>query len=172
MQIFIDEGGTFVPWSGWGVVCALAIPHKEIGPTRREIDRLSRDWARKAGELKGGLLKPAHLETLVEVLFRHDGILHACAIDVSREDSKRVDLHKTRQCEGITKYLAPTHHPNFVRQVWELRRTLERMPRQLYIQSVLMSELVRSSAEVRNPTHCGQGFRCKPDSIPMIADSR
>jgi hypothetical protein len=27
------------------------------------------------------------------------------------------------------------------------------------------------NVDVRNPTHCGQGFRRKPDSVPMIADS-
>jgi hypothetical protein len=97
--------------------------------------------------VKGGLLQPAHLDVLVDVLFRHDAILHACAIDVAREDPQGVDAHKVKQCEGITKYLAPTHHPNFVRQVWELRHTLERMPNQLYIQFVLMNELVCSSCE-------------------------
>jgi hypothetical protein len=99
---FIDEGGTFIPSTGWGIVCSLAIPHTEVGRARREIDRLSRDWPRRGGELKGGLLQPAHLESLVEVLFRHDAIMHACGMDVSREDIDGVDLHKARQCEGIT----------------------------------------------------------------------
>src|SRR5258708_28428584 len=100
MHFFIDEGGLFIPQSGWGVVCSLAIPHKEVGPTRREIAWLSRGWRRKNGELKGGLLEPTHLDALVEVLFRRDALLHACAIDVSREDPKGVEHHKERQCEG------------------------------------------------------------------------
>jgi hypothetical protein len=37
-HIFIDEGGTFIPATGWGVVCSLAIPHKEVGAARREIN--------------------------------------------------------------------------------------------------------------------------------------
>jgi hypothetical protein len=86
MRFFIDEGGLFIPETGWGVVCSLAIPHKEVGSTRREIDRLSSGWPRKNGELKGGYLHPSHLQALVEVLFRHDAIMHACAVDVSRED--------------------------------------------------------------------------------------
>jgi hypothetical protein len=125
----------------------LAIPHKEIGPVRREFDRLSRDWPRNNGELKGGYLHPPHLNALVEVLFRHDAIMHACAIDVSREDLKGVELHKAKQCEGITKYLTAEHHPNIVKQVWELRCVLERMPLQLYLQSVMLSELVSSASE-------------------------
>jgi hypothetical protein len=147
MRFFVDEGGTFVPETGWGVVCSLAFPHKEVGPARRKIKWVSREWPRSKDELKGGLLKPAHLEALVEILFRHDAILHANAIDVSREDLDAVDRHKVHQCEGITKYLAPTHHPDFVAQVWKLRRVLERMPRQLYLQYVLLSELVWSSCE-------------------------
>ena len=125
----------------------MAIPHKEVGPTRREINRLSRNWPLKGGELKGGMLQPTHLASLVEVLFRHDAVMHACAIDVSREDDARVDRHKAGQCDGITKHLSPKHHPNLVREVWDLRRVLEKMSRQLYIQCVLMKELVRMASE-------------------------
>lgn len=147
MRFFIDEGGQFTPTSGWGVVCSLALPHKEVGPARREIDRITKSWPHVGGELKGGSLSVAQLEALVDVLYRHDALMHACAIDVSHEDPHGVDRHKAGQCEGITKYLVPQHHPNFVKQVWKLRRTLERMPAQLYIQCVLMSVLVSWTAE-------------------------
>jgi hypothetical protein len=147
LHIFIDEGGTFIPATGWAVVCSLAIPHREIGPARREINRVSWDWPRKGGELKGGILRPTHLQSLVEVLFRHDALMHACAIDVSREDAARVDQHKAGQCDGITKHLTPEHYPDLVREVWDLRRVLEGMSRQLYIQCVMMKELVRIASE-------------------------
>jgi hypothetical protein len=145
MHFYIDEGGTFVPATGWGVVCLLAIPHRSIGPVRREINRIGQRWPRKGGELKGGLLSPAHLDELVEVLFRHDALLCAYAIDVSREDQQGVTDHKANQSAGITKYLVPEHHPNSVKQAWELRHTLERMPTQLYLQCVLLKELVWSA---------------------------
>jgi hypothetical protein len=61
---------------------------------------------------------------------------------VSREDPDGIERHKTLQCEGITKHLTDDHHPNLVRQVRDLRHLLERMPRQLYLQPVIMSELV------------------------------
>jgi hypothetical protein len=147
LHIFIDEGGTFIPATGWAVVCSLAIPHKEVGPARREITGLSRDWPRNGGELKGGILEPTHLESLVEVLFRHDALMHACAIDVSREDDARVDRHKAGQCDGMTKHLTAEHSANLVHEVWDLRRVLEGMSRQLYIQCVMMKELVRITSE-------------------------
>jgi hypothetical protein len=93
------------------------------------------------------MLELAHLESLVEVLFRHDALMHACAIDVSREDAARVDHHKAGQCEGMTKHLTPDHHPDLVRAVWDLRHVLEGMSRQLYIQCVMMKELVRIASE-------------------------
>jgi hypothetical protein len=152
-----------VPTTGWGVVCSLAIPHKEVGPTRREIERVSTEWPRRDGELKGGLLQPSQLDVLVEILFRHDALLHACAVDVSREDPAGVDQHKVTQCDGLTKHLGPDHHPQLVKQVWQLRRVLERMPRQLYFQYVLLSQLVSSASEEaalyfsqRRPRELGQ----------------
>jgi hypothetical protein len=145
--MFIDEGGTFIPETGWGVVCCLANPHKDVGPARREIGRESKDWPRHKGELKGGQLDVKQLEAVVDILFRHDALLHACAVDVSREDLPGVDRHQAIQGEGFTKHLTADHHPNLVDEVWELRRTLARMPRQLYFQYVLLSQLVWASSE-------------------------
>jgi hypothetical protein len=147
MHIFIDEGGSFVPHTGWAVLCSLAIPHNEVGRVRREITRLTRDWPRTKGELKGASLTLGHLEALVEVLFRHDALMHACAIDVSREIIARVDQHKADQCDRMTKHLTFEHHARLVQEVWGLRRILERMSRQLYIQFVLMRGLVRGTVE-------------------------
>jgi Protein of unknown function (DUF3800) len=147
LHIFIDESGSFTSATGWAVVCSLAIPHKEVGPARHDINRLSRYWPRNGGELKGGILGFSHLESLIEVLFRHDALMHVCAIDVSREDDARIDKHKAEQCDRMTKYLTADHNADLVRQVWDLRRSLERMSRQLYIQSVVMRELVRIASE-------------------------
>jgi hypothetical protein len=99
------------------------------------------------GELKGGMLEPTHLKSLVGVLFRRDAVMHACAIDVSREKDLRVAQHKAHQCDGMTKHLTREHHPNLVQEVWGLRHVLERMPPQLYIQCVMMKELVRIASE-------------------------
>jgi hypothetical protein len=125
VHFFIDEGGTFTRSNGWGVVCSLAIPHGEVGRAVREISRLTRNWPRNKG----------------------DAIMHACAIDVSYESDKGVDRHMAYQCNSITKHLTSEHHPNLAREVRELRRTLEQMPRQLYIQSVVMRELIDTASK-------------------------
>ena len=142
VEIFIDEAGQFTPTSGWSVVCALVLPGAETGRVRRKLAYLTRDWPRSpSGELKGGSLEVDHLEALVEQLFFRDGLLFAAATEVGREDGEKLKQHKLKQAELITAFLTSEHHPNLVESVWSLRRTLERMPEQLYLQSVLMTDL-------------------------------
>lgn len=148
MEIFIDEGGQFIQTSGWSVVCALALPDREVGPARRKLAYLTRDWPKApTGELKGGSLDANHLKALVDLLFARDALMHAVAVDMSMENSERLKSHKQKQCEFLTAFLTPQHHANLVAQVRALRRTLEAMPTQLYVQSVLMSELTSITIE-------------------------
>jgi hypothetical protein len=142
VKIFIDESGVFVPAGGISVVCSLALPDRSANRVRRELLRLTKDWPRRDGELKGGALQPDHVAQLVDALHRRHAILHCCGIDVSAEDSSAISRHKLLQCEGITKHLTAEHHPNLVEGVWSLRRKLEAMSDQLYVQCIIMTELV------------------------------
>jgi hypothetical protein len=148
MEVFIDEGGQFTSATDWSVVCALALPDRELGRVRRKLAYLTRDWPKApSGELKGGSLSADHLTALVESLFARDALLHSVAIDMSRENDENLKDHKNKQCEGLTAYLTSEHHVSLVAQVWALRRTLAAMPVQLYVQSVLMSELTAAVVE-------------------------
>jgi hypothetical protein len=151
MHIFIDESGRFISNDGFSAVCALSIPDKSTGPLRREILRISKHWPREEGELKGGLLAVDHLIALTEVLYHHDALLDCCAIDVSLETAALVQRHKATQCENITKHLTSEHAAGVVAAVWQLRRVLEKMPSQLYLQCVLMFEALAPSAELPTP---------------------
>jgi hypothetical protein len=148
VEIFIDEGGQFTSASDWSVVCALALPDREVGRVRRKLGYLTRDWPRApSGELKGGSLSADHLTDLVDLLFARDALLHVAAINMSREDDDNLKDHKNKQCEGLTAYVTSDHHANLVAQIWALRGTLAAMPVQLYVQSVLMSELTAAVIE-------------------------
>jgi hypothetical protein len=147
MQIFIDEAGRFTPGDGISLVCGLAIPHKAVGQCRRELTRISKDWPHRNGELKSADLKPTHIESLVEVLCRHDALLHAVAADVSKHTTEEVALHQACQAEGITRHLTDSHKPSLVKEVWTLRKALEGMPPQLYFQCVAMHQLIWIVAE-------------------------
>ncbi|MHC2385688.1 hypothetical protein ACVMFA_002180 [Bradyrhizobium liaoningense] len=146
MRIFIDEAGRFISGDGISLACALTIPHRSVGPCRRELLRLSSQWPRRDGELKSAELNATHLSTLVDVLYRHDGLLHVVATEAAK-DQASVARHQAEQALGITKYLTNQHHQSLVDGVWELRRSLEKMPAQLYIQCVVMLQLIWIVAE-------------------------
>jgi hypothetical protein len=124
------------------VVCALSLPHKSVRLAREEIEAASQAWPKTKGELKSGALNATQLTTLVDILFKRDAILHCFAIDVSRESQTGIDAHKAAQCNGLTQHLTPEHQPSMIAAIWKLRRDLEAMPNQLYVQCVVMRELV------------------------------
>lgn len=143
MEVFIDEGGQFTATGDWSVVCALAVPGRNVSRLRRRLTDLARDWPRApTGELKGGSLDVRHLKALVDMLFAHEAILHAVAIDMSREDKDKLEEHKNNQSGMLTAQLTSGHNSQLVAEFHKLRITLLGMPLQLYVQSVLMTELV------------------------------
>ena len=142
MQIFIDEAGRFTPGDGISLICALAMPHKSVGPCRRELLRVSKDWPHPNGELKSRELETTHLCSLIDVLFRNDALLHVVATDRSNEYLSEIAEHRRQQAIKITKYLNSEHSRSLIDEVWALRHALERMPAQLYVQCVAMHQLV------------------------------
>lgn len=148
MQIFIDESGNFTPSYGVSAVCALALPHETVVSARAEIAEKSKKWPRVNRELKGASLSPAQLAALIHILFNYDALLICSAIDVAREPEAGIDAHRLNQAVAITRHITPEHYPTVVEKLWELRRAVERMSNQLYVQSVLMRELVVQSVEV------------------------
>lgn len=148
MEIFVDEAGQFTPHSGWSAVGCLSVPHKEIGPARRRLTYLARDWPRAAnGEVKGGSLNAGQLGQLVELLHHHAALLNVAAIDVARETHNGLLKHKASQAELITKLLMPDHPEHVRASALKLRYGLERMPMQLYVQSVVMRHLVAATMQ-------------------------
>ena len=164
MQIFIDEAGLFTRTTGWSVVCALALPDREVGRVRRKLAFLTKNWPKApSGELKGGSLDANHLKALVDLLFARDALLHAVAIDIAAENEAGLKDHKNKQAALLTAHLTSEHHTDLIAEIWVLRNTLEAMPVQLYIQSILMVELTHTVIErttmyfsQRRPQELGQ----------------
>jgi len=163
MMVFIDEGGHFTENAGTSVLCALSIPSAAVDKLRHELTVFTRNWPRKDSELKGGLVTPLKLAALVGVLYRHDALLHCIACDVSRDDQGAISRHKQRQAEGITKHLPDDYAPAVKAEILGLRKTVEQLPNQLYVQYVLLSDLVMQAAEQsamyfaqRTPEELGQ----------------
>lgn len=142
VAIFIDESGSFTSSRPYSVVSALTLPHSSLDPTRQMLTRLTADWPRVNGELKGGQLSNHHLRNLVDGLFRKHAVLHSTVSYIGESHAPIIAVHQAEQCERLTKYLTAEHMPALKEQVWGLRRVLEAMSPQLYVQCTAQTELI------------------------------
>jgi hypothetical protein len=81
------------------------------------------------------------------MLAKNDALFEVTAIDLSIHDDSDLVGHRAAQAEGLTSKLTDEHRASLVEEIWELRRALERMPIQLYVQSTLTFELVKRIVE-------------------------
>lgn len=145
MHIFIDESGTFSGTSDKSSVSAvgsLVIPDQNMGGFEKLYSRVRRNLPMDKGEVKGRLLSEAQVGLVVELLNKINCLFELVAVDSLFHTNNEIAFHKFTQAEKITENLTDSHHQTLIEQVWNLRRRLERMPLQLYVQSVAMSELV------------------------------
>lgn len=145
MQIFIDESGTFTPKSGpaaISVVGALIVPEGKMTFIERKYQSIRNALPTDRGEVKGRLLSEQHVDRVVTMLAKNEVLFEVVAIDMAMHSRAQVEKHKAGQEAALTANLTDEFHPNLQKSVWELRHRLERMPHQLYAQSVVTFELI------------------------------
>ncbi len=145
LHIFIDESGTFVPdvhGHSISAVGALVIPSSATKGFKKLYGRLRRRLPKTKDEVKGRKLSEEEVVEVAGLLRRVGALFEVVAVDMGMHSKEGLVRHKSGQAEAITAHLTSDHHPNLVEQVWELRRQLEDMSPQLYVQSVAMGELV------------------------------
>ncbi len=146
MHIFIDESGTFaIPKNERFSPCvqgALIIPDYKIDQLFNKYARIRESLPKESGEVKGRLLKEADVAKVVEILKRNQCIFEAVAIEMSAETKEGIEEHRTEAANGLTKNLTDEHQPSLVKSIFEHRAYLEVMSLPLYVQYVLISELL------------------------------
>src|SRR5580700_952416 len=144
MHIFIDESGTFVTRDdGWsiGTVGSLVVTDNQQEMVERMYAQLRPLLKKEKREVKGRLLDEADVRR-VAILCRKAGLIYeVSAIVLPPGGSEAVEKHRAWQCEGLTKQMTDKHHPNIVARAKELRQRLERLPAQIYVQSVATFDL-------------------------------
>jgi hypothetical protein len=145
LHIFIDESGSFTPVTSRAsvsVVGALIVPEHKLDLLFRKYSRMRERLPKEKGEVKGRLLREADVARVVDLLHKNTCIFEVVAIDLAVETTDGLNAHRLSQAEALTAHLTPEHHPELVGEVMELRRRLERMPLQLYVQSVVTIQLI------------------------------
>jgi hypothetical protein len=140
MHIFIDESGTFK--GGVSVVGALIIPDVRLVKLEKKYATFRPELPQEKGEVKGRLLSERQVASVVSMLARYEVLFEITAIDMAIHIDADIADHKARQAEGLTRNLTDEHHPNLRAGLFDLRRRLEEMADQLYVQSVVTFALV------------------------------
>jgi hypothetical protein len=145
MHIFIDESGTFVLPSAEhniSLVGALVIPDRRLPYIEKRYSKIRARLPKEKGEVKGRLLGESDIDAVVSMLAEQQVLFEACVIDLGIHTSEDLATHKAGQEIGITKNITDEFSPELKEAVFALRRRLEKLPYQLYVQSVITFELI------------------------------
>ncbi len=174
MHIFIDESGTFAlsdKASSVSAVGALVIPSHQMRGFEKLYGRLRRTLPKQNGEVKGKLLSESEVGEVAEIVRKVGGIFEVLLIDMGLHTKTALEEHRNGQALGITAKLTDEHHPNLKAAAWALRRELETMPLQLYVQAQAMESLVYHTI---NHLQTYQAFHCPADlrSFHWVIDAK
>jgi len=88
------------------------------------------------------------------MLARNNVLLEMKAVDMGMHSGAAVAAHQERQAELITERITERHHPNLRAQMEGLRRRLEKMTPQLYVQSAATFELIATVIDHATLFYC------------------
>ena len=149
MYIYIDEAGPFACCSpvrsSISCIGALVVPESVHKSFLNAFSRLRKGWGLSAGEIKGRNLSEEQFDQVIRVIMQFRGVfLRISAIDVGLHRKDVIQDHQKRQSERLRSPLDARFQKSFVDQVLGMADQIERMSPQLYVQSVLLTELVGS----------------------------
>lgn len=147
MLTFIDESGSFtVPLAdqrNLSCVGALVVPETVHNELIEAFVKLRSTWAGTPQEVKGSKLQEYQTAKVIDLLSERGCLFFVCATEMSlNSDAMIADLQR-KQAECITENISNAHHPLLRRQLFELHQAFEKMPAQLFLQSVLLTDLIR-----------------------------
>ncbi|PYJ82720.1 MAG: hypothetical protein DME22_17730 [Verrucomicrobia bacterium] len=166
MLIFVDESGNFtIPHHGkrnLSCVGALIVPETAHNDLIGAFVKLRDMWAGSLREVKGNTLREEQTAELIDLLVDRGCLLFICATEMSLNSASMIANFQREQSEYITENITDAHHPLLRRQVFRLRQRFESMPAQLFLQSVLLTDVIRKAIDessvhfaMKNPPELG-----------------
>ena len=157
MLIFYDESGTFTSTldkTSISLIGILIIPEDTFSKIEKKYKRIRNTLPNKNGEVKGRLLTENQVDSIVTMLAKNDVIFLVECIDMSLHTNVGIEAHKKAAEEGITANLTDKHHENIINKSRELSDRLSKMPKQLYVQSVLTFSGIYKAVELATLYYC------------------
>lgn len=151
MQIYIDESGNFVrPATGelnLSCVGALVVPDAHEHAATSRFEALKRRWGVN-GEIKGGQLSDRQVEAVVDLLVGCECLFFVGATEMSVNEDAFMANYQREQAADLTATLTADANPMLRTQLTALRATFEGMPQQLFLQAVVLTDLLRKVIDV------------------------
>jgi hypothetical protein len=146
MFIFIDESGSFAlpPAGNLSLCCvgALVIPDGAYFLALNKFDRLKANWRSSSGEIKGSQLNEKQIAKVIEVLVGAGAKFFVAATEMSLNPEQQILERRESMGERLMAAVTSGHSPNVRTQMEELVSTVRAMPAQLFVQYLLLADLV------------------------------
>jgi hypothetical protein len=147
MHIYIDESGTFaIPRrnNGPAIACcgALAIPSDYRDEIFAGFKKLSLNWPKDNGELKGRLLNESHFKEAINFFSDSGLLLNAVAIDMSQQEEGDIKKHRDKTINNLSAKFPINYNAKQKAAVDLYASRIGEVSDQLYTQMMLMIEVV------------------------------
>lgn len=175
MHIFVDETGIFANPSKKDVsvsaVGALCIPSRRLDSVYEKFARLKAKWGVTKGEIKGSKLNESQVRDTLHLLSKHDARTKLLLIDLGLHNDSDLEAHRTWQAEGLTAKLTQEHTASLRAELEEARARLAKLSLPLYVQLILITELVAEALQNFSLWHAVRDGR-ELDALHWVVDPK
>lgn len=123
-------------------VGALIVPETVHNDLISDFVKLRNMWGGAQQEVKGYALDEEKTAKTISLLIERGCLFFVCATEMSLNSDSMITNFQRTQAKYITEDISDSAHPLLRREVFRLRRTYEKMPAQLFLQSVLLTDLI------------------------------
>lgn len=135
-----------VPPAGRRNLCcvgALVVPERRQDELLKSYDDLKKKWAGYPEEVKGSALDENKVASVITLLVQNQCLFFTCATEMSLNSPVFMKEYQEKQAKYFTENIPDSCLQQLREQLFRLRTVFENMPSQLFIQTVLLTDLVK-----------------------------
>jgi hypothetical protein len=176
MDIYIDESGNFlVPAKGGrnlSCVGALVVREGSRDVLAARYASLVRFWGSRDKEIKGSSLCESQVAAVIALLVEARCLFFVCATEMSENDPSEMHRYQASQARCLTDDPTEKHPPKLRTQMAGIRKLYEAMPPQLFIQTVLLTDLIKRVIDLATMHFAMRGPASEAGAFRWVIDGK